>query len=246
MECVEYNDSGVYSCGVASAKGGSLNQDRYRVTPDGVLLVDGIGGLSAGEVFAEVAAWKGGQLLSEKRLSADEVLCEASRVTREVEGALCERGGAAACAVKFGGTGGLDIACQGDVRAFLLDENRAWPLTSPDVNGQGRLINYVGSRNSRGGETVSLTAEEAANKTLMLATDGAWKYLPLQECVEINRRHASPCDAARSLVELALACASPDDATVVVCRPQVRHAERLSARPASCVIMRLSLRKELP
>ena len=55
---------GNHACGAASAKGCSeLNQDRFRITPDGILLLDGMGGRAAGEVYAELGAWKAEQLL---------------------------------------------------------------------------------------------------------------------------------------------------------------------------------------
>lgn len=212
---------GGHLCGAASTKGcGEQNQDRFRITPDGILLLDGMGGHAAGEVYAELGAWKGEQLLG-AGLTASDVLDGASHVAQRVEGALHDHGGAAACAVRFQDDGGYDIACRGDVRAYLIDDEGARPLTCPDTDPAGRLTCYLGSSGTPRpqGCCVSVAAEETAGKTLLVASDGVWRYLPLRECVEANRRCPNPHDAACAIVDLALKCATPDDATAVVCRP---------------------------
>lgn len=215
---------GNHACGAASAKGCSeQNQDRFRITSDGILLLDGMGGQAAGEVYAELGAWKAEKLLG-KGLAASEVLDETSVTARAVEHALHERGGAAACAVRFQDDGSYDIACRGDVRAYLLDDDGASALTNPDVDHAGRLTCYLGSSApGEGRRAVVVPAAEATGKTLLIASDGVWRYLPLRECVEANRRSCDPREAARAIVDLALKCATPDDATAVVCRPTDTH-----------------------
>lgn len=215
---------GNHACCAASAKGCSeLNQDRFRITPDGILLLDGMGGRAAGEVYAELGAWKAEQLLG-KGLAASDVLDETSVTARTVEDALHEHGGAAACAVRFQDDGSYDIACRGDVRAYLLDDDGARALTRPDADHSGRLTCYLGSSAPDASKrSVVVPAADATGKTLLIASDGVWRYLPLRECVEANRRCHDPREAARAIVDLAQKCATPDDATAVVCRPMDTH-----------------------
>lgn len=190
-----------------------VNEDRVRVCERGLCVIDGIGGLGTGEVFAELAANRVQQLLVRGE-GPDQALREASRDLAELgRHVLREGGGAMGCACGIGQDGSCTLAALGDVRAFLVGEDGA-----EEVCGGHGASGYLGDG---GGvpRTCLLAEKNLDSKVLLICSDGFWRFVTARDLADVVSDAPSLEEAAESLVRLARSCASPDDVTVALCRP---------------------------
>lgn len=204
-------------CGVSR----EINEDRVCVCGRGFCVFDGIGGLGAGEVFAELAANRVRRGLLSGRGPA-QALAGASRdlasLGREV---LRSPGGATGC-VCAPGAGGIRFAALGDVRAFLVGPEGVEEVCRDEPGGAGA---YLGD--GRSAPRVSFIGEGCLDShVLLVCSDGFWRFAAARELAEVVRGSATLADAAMRLVGLARSCASPDDVTVALCGPLVESRSR--------------------
>lgn len=192
----------------------TINEDRMRVCEHGLCVIDGIGGLGTGEVFADLAANRVQRRLARGE-GPDEALRRAGLEIAELgRRVLHAPGGAMGCACALGEGGGCVVAALGDVRAFLVGEDGVeevcrGELDAKDYLGDGRGVP----------RTCPLTEKSLAARVLLVCSDGLWRYVALREIAGVVRDAPSLKRAATRLVRLARRCASPDDVTVALCRP---------------------------
>lgn len=192
----------------------AVNEDRVRVCERGLCVIDGVGGLGTGEVFAELAANRVQRLLVRGKgpdWALREASCDLAELRRYV---LREGGGAMGCACEIGQDGSCTLAALGDVRAFLVGEDGAEEVCGGALGASG----YLGD--GRGVPRTCLLAEKHLNsKVLLICSDGLWRFVTGRDLVDVVRDASSLEEAAERLVRLARSCASPDDVTVALCRP---------------------------
>ena len=209
------------------------NQDRYRMTPNGLVVSDGIGGSSpAGGVMAESACWTIGEMLDTTSLTAEEIVKLANEIICRQGGAIsdvCERDararffsspGAAVCVIRYL-EDGYELAFRGDVLAFLVSSEKVVQLNHPDLDARNRLTAYLGECDPRipQRDCIRVNGETVTNSNLVIVSDGIWRFVSLTDIKEIcTSSTASPQDMAMSLVERAGQHDSPDDRTALVCR----------------------------
>ena len=208
-----------FSCGGYSLPArGRSNQDRFRLSERGFVVCDGIGGSDAGEVFAEMVAWKTSEQLN-NGMTAETAIAEASTLIERFRCAACISGGASGSVVSMDKGGGCSICSCGDTRAFLVNGEGMIDLSSPNEDSRGFLTSYIGSLEyPRRCSTRTIGPDGLRGSALLLVSDGVWKYLSGEELADTCRRfRSSSYDLARSLVEQAKSCLSPDDCTAVAC-----------------------------
>lgn len=204
----------------ATEKGGSraVNQDCYRILTSGVCVLDGMGSGSAGEVFSELAANRIELLFSKGETTAEEILRSADaallRLGTDILGAP---GGTMACLCEFDCKGGCQLYQVGDVRAFVIGKGRFSEIGDVWDRPNDRSFLGCGRAFIRGPSR--LGASELKSSSLLLCTDGVWKFAPGRELREIACTESDPRRAAQRMVHLARQSASGDDMTVALCRP---------------------------
>lgn len=222
--CVGEKELGAirYDCAGASARGfvHKENQDRYRISDDGIVLCDGIGGSIAGEVFAEASCWQCDKLLATD-LGVDEIIADASSKAVAIGGILGGRGGSSICIAKFCRDGSVDIGSRGDVLAIRISGDRVSIVNKPDYSASRKLKSYVGDEKTDGGASQKYCAMplDHPDECFVFVTDGVWKSVSLDEMISVWRTSGfSPGMTAEALVSLAGGNGSIDDRTAVICK----------------------------
>lgn len=195
-----------------------VNEDRVRVCERGLCVIDGIGGLGTGEVFAELAANRVERLLTRGE-GPEGALAGASldlaALRREV---LRSPGGATGCACALGEDGTCRLATLGDVRAFLVGEDCVEEVCRGTTGAGAGPGGYLGDGRVLP-RACPLGEKHLDGRVLLVCSDGFWRFVTARELAEVVRAAPSLTGAAERLVRLARSCASPDDVTVALCRP---------------------------
>ena len=225
----------------------SCNEDRYFIDPcNQILLVaDGIGGASAGEVASELACRLLSQQLSsfcKNNLAPEVVKKNLQAIFQEVNNLiLAQRGldsrlqsmGTTALAVVVFGEFAY-ISSVGDSRAYLIRDQQVTQLTVDDTVAQALvdaglltvekarthlyrkvLSRYLGSQDF----AASVEVEKIrlrTNDRLLLCTNGLTDRLDETSFVDLLNQSGSPEDAAWELVETAVRNKTTDDITCIV------------------------------
>lgn len=213
-----------------------VNEDRYVVLPDLLVVADGMGGVQAGEVASQMAV---DALAIHPFLARDsgELVAAIAEANRNIFHAAYSRGdwqgmGTTITAVLVSGEV-CQVAQVGDSRAYLIRDGAIKRLTD-DHSLVGELVRN-GSISveeamlhpQRNLLTRALgTAEEVQvdvkaitlsfDDILLLCTDGLSGVLTDEEILAETMRHAEPQAAADGLVALANARGGPDNVTVIV------------------------------
>lgn len=186
------------------------NQDVVLVSDSGecAMVVDGMGGRAHGALYAATSARVGLDAL-EDGVSARSSLDLASQAAGNLERHVVRRhGGAAGVSLRVRGNH-VEWASKGDVAVFGLHDGKAELLSQLDSK-DGKLTNYLGcSRRSASG-----SADLPPNSTLLVATDGCWRYANMNALGRTAQgKHAA--DLATTALTRAYEGLTPDDATVL-------------------------------
>ncbi|MGO8685672.1 MAG: PP2C family protein-serine/threonine phosphatase [Candidatus Dormibacteria bacterium] len=234
--------------GAASTARGPVrqeNQDAFRLVGLegiglGLILADGMGGHSGGGEAAVAAVTAAAERLAdpgggEGRLG--EVMALANTAVGEVRRQLGGNPGTTMIAALISADR-LSLAHAGDSRAYLVRGGSAVQLTSdhsvtgervragtldPEAARHDPRRNYV--TRALLGDPVEPDLSEtpiAAGDVLVLCSDGLWEPIADAEIARLAGGGASPGEAARRLVEAALAAGSTDNVTAVVARVDPR------------------------
>jgi len=225
----------------------NCNEDRYFVASTGrvVVVADGIGGTSAGEVASELACRLLSQQLSsfcKKDLAPEVVNGNLQSIFQEVNNLILVQRGLDSRLQSMGTTALVavlsdevaHIASVGDSRAYLIRDNQFTQLTVDDTVAQALvdaglltaknarthlyrkvLSRYLGSQDFSASVEVE-TVLLRPNDRLLLCTNGLTDRLDATRFVDVLRRSASPKEAAWELVDTALCNKATDDITCVV------------------------------
>lgn len=221
----------------------STNEDSWLADPHGLLIVaDGMGGHSAGEVASALAVSAVQDFLRESRTAPSQaVLSDAVQAAnRRILRAAAEQTGHAGMgttvvAVQVAGTTAV-YAGVGDSRIYLWRRGRLSQLTRDDSwlasalgQAEGLSADALATHPMRHVLTkvVGLRAElEPAvsqidlepGDGLLLCSDGVHGSVPDEVIAEVLGAGAPVAEVARRLVDLALARGASDNATAVVAR----------------------------
>ena len=172
------------------------------------IVVDGMGGRAHGALYAAASARVGLDAL-EDGLSAQAALDLASQAAGNLERHVVHRhGGAAGVSVRVHGTR-VEWASKGDVAVFGLSDGKAKLLSKLDCEN-GKLTNYLGCPK----RPASGTAELQPNSTLLVATDGCWRYANVGALARASQA-GNAADLATSALTRAVEGLTPDDASAL-------------------------------
>lgn len=201
------------------------NEDFFLCRPRrGIFLIaDGIGGHAGGEIASEIACKSAYEKLKQsgptfKRLEeAFKSAHENIRAEAAAKPSLDGMGTTLIAMVIEGSV--ISIGHAGDSRAYMLRENRMYPLTRDHADpAQGMLTNSVGASESVLAEIGSF--ETFPGDVFLLCTDGLTNAVQFKdiESILINTQTAEL--SCKWLIDAALRGGGPDNVTVVVVRIQ--------------------------
>lgn len=210
-----------------------VNADAMAVATAGVWTVgvvcDGVSMSPRADRAARIAAEVASAALASALLAGavPEVALEeaARRAGRAVAALAVSPDEAPACTFVAGvtGPGGLWCAWIGDSRAYWLpDEGLAIALTDDDTGELDALTGWLGAGSGEPEPRVR-SSRPAVPGSLLLCTDGLWRYLPTADALRarLARTAASaagdtPLDGARALVRHALDSGGHDNVTALL------------------------------
>ncbi len=198
---------------------GAENEDITLASKDGsgVFVVDGMGGCRAGALFASAAAHVGVSALG-RGLSASRAIEEASKAAASVEEhVLGEHGGAAGLGLRFLEDGIIEYSSRGDVVAWAVSNGRVTELLKPHCKGF-RLTDYLGNSKGVQDKFASGYLQLDNDSTLIVMTDGAWRYVSPKELTSVVEQNDSLESSILEIMNQALLRMTPDDASVLACR----------------------------
>ena len=218
------------------------------------VVADGVGGQQRGDVAAQTAVAVAFRAFYERRAAGDgppaALLAAVETANREVYQlahslGVDQMGCTLAAALLVGGQ--LHVAHVGDARAWLLQAGRLYPLTRDHTWVQEQVdrgtikpedaarheLRHIVTRVLGNGATVDVTLGAPAlvppGSRLLLSSDGLHDVVSEERLARLAAQGA-PADAARALVEAALAAGSEDNVTAMVV---AATPEAIPGRPIS-------------
>lgn len=184
----------------------------------GAFIADGMGGYAYADVFAKACAQVGLNSLEEGS-SAEEALACASHAAIALENHVVRcHGGASGLAVRFGHGQQIEWCSRGDVVIWALEDGETLRrLSNPDCIGSALTDHLANRSEPRGLSNGSIRL--AARATIMVATDGIWRYSDMEALGSlISREYNNLEDCAVQVVRHAALRMTPDDASVILLR----------------------------
>ncbi|MEZ0361274.1 MAG: protein phosphatase 2C domain-containing protein [Hydrogenobacter sp.] len=199
------------------------NEDFYLVYTKGdskttlAVVADGVGGNKGGDVASRLAVetivdfYKKNSktnILKEAFLRANAVILEKARI-------MGLDGMATTCTAVLIEAGRMQLAHAGDSRAYLLRRGDLVRLTSDHtLPGTNMLLNALGIKGDLYVEEHTLTIYEG--DTILLCTDGLYRYFQSEELEEDLKSKMSPQEIIDSLIEKALKAGGADNITAIL------------------------------
>jgi len=192
---------------------------------------DGMGGLNAGEVAAQIAAATVSGFVRRHQARQDgrraakladdlALICaaivHAGRVVRAAgaKDPAWQGMGTTAVVCSLRDPRSAHVAHVGDSRAYLVRGDALYVLTRDHAIGRGVLLRSLGPCAEVRPD--SLTVDLAAKDRLLLCSDGLTNYAEEAAIAQVLAAHPDPARAAQALVELALEGGGGDNVSLVV------------------------------
>jgi serine/threonine protein phosphatase PrpC len=192
------------------------------------VVCDGVSMSPRPERAAQVAAETGAATLVTRlggsALPEDALAEAANSAGRAVAALAASVHSAPACTYVAGITGpaGIWVGWVGDSRAYWLpDEGPGMAMTEDDTGSDDMLAAWLGADAGEPEPKVRSYRPHGPG-SLLLCTDGLWRYLPSADSLR-GRLTGDPLADARSLVRYALDAGGHDNITVMIMRPQPRR-----------------------
>lgn len=194
-----------------------LNQDRVRISDAGFVVVDGMGGMDAGEVYAEICAWSLERALLSRDFKPRSAAIEAVGAMRAFSAGTKTIGGACAAVGVFAHDC-ITIYTWGDVGVFQAKREALIPLSRCMYGPTGNVLGALtcdATPDCCQPKTVALSAP-VEQETIIVVTDGVWRFLLERDYTDAVGKSRGNAMLAHIIVDQAALRASNDDRSALV------------------------------